>query len=84
MVSATFLAPSFCVFLAPSTLAFRAPTVMAVLRMAEEGIVRGAEGAGCEGSASDPTRGLFGRAVPLVSVPGLRNGEAVRLITGGV
>ena len=52
--------------------------------MAEEGIVRGAEGAGCEGSASDPTRGLFGRAVPLVSVPGLRNGEAVRLITGGV
>lgn len=84
MVSATFFAPSFCVFFAPRTLAFRAPTVVAVLRMAEEEIVRGAEGAVCDDSDSEPIRGLLGRAVPLLLVPGFRNGEAVRLITGGV
>lgn len=84
MVSATFFAPSFGVFFAPRTLAFRAPTVVAVLRIAEEEIVRGAEGAVCEDSDSEPMRGLFGRAVPLLLETGLRKGEAVRLITGGV
>ena len=29
-------------------------------------------------------RGDLGRAVPLLFVPGFRNGDAVRLITGGV
>lgn len=52
--------------------------------MAEEEIVRGAAGAVCEGSDSDPTRGDFGRAAPLLLAPGLRNGDAVRLTTGGV
>lgn len=52
-----------------------------VFRIAEEEMVRVVGGAG-EDSLS--IRGDFGLAIPLPLVPGLRNGEDVRLITGGV
>ena len=76
-----FLAPSFCVFLAPRTFAFRGPPVVAVLRIVEDDIVRDAVG-GISLSVAD--KGVFERAALLPFVPALRNGEAVRLITGGV
>ena len=53
----------------------------AVFRIAEEEMVRVVGGVG-EDSFS--IRGDFGLATPLPFVPGLRNGDAVRLITGGV
>lgn len=49
--------------------------------MAEEEIVRLVGGAVDD---SLPTRGDFGLETPLPFVPGFRNGEEVRLITGGV
>ena len=76
-----FLAPSFCVFLAPSTFALRGPVVVLVLRIVEEDIVREVVGAG---SLSVADRVVFDRAALLPFVPALRNGEAVRLMTGGV
>ncbi len=69
--------------MAPSMFAFRGADVAAVLRIAEEEVVRVACGA-APLSLSVPTSGDFGRAVPLLLPPGLRNGEAVRLMTGGV
>lgn len=62
--------------------AFLGAVVAAVLRMAED-VVRVVCGT-CPPSLSAPTSGDFGRAVPLVLPPGCRNGEAVRLMTGGV
>ena len=77
-----FFAPNFCVFLAPSTFAFRGPLVVAVFRIEEDVIVR--DGAGAVVSLSMAASGVFGLADPLPFAPAFRNGEAVRLITGGV
>lgn len=52
-----------------------------VFRIAEEDMVRVVGGVG-EDSLS--TRGDFGLVTPLPFVLGLRNGDEVRLITGGV
>lgn len=52
--------------------------------MAEDDIARDATGATWEESLSDPGRGDLGLDVTFPFVPGLRNGDAVRLITGGV
>lgn len=52
-----------------------------VLRIAEEDVVRELGGASEDSLA---TRGDLGLAGLFPLVPGLRNGDAVRLITGGV
>ena len=61
--------------------AFRGPPVPAVLRITLDGAAL--EGA-LEESLSEPCSGDFDREVPLPLAVGLRKGDAVRLITGGV
>ena len=77
-----FFAPNFCVFLAPNTFAFRGPLVIAAFRIDEDVIVRDA--AGPVVSLSVVASGVFGLADPLPFAPAFRNGDAVRLMTGGV
>ena len=85
--SPTFFAPSFCVFLAPRTLALRGAPVAVALRIVDEEMVRDGWEAGVsavEDSLSTRGEGDFGLDKPLPLVPGLRNGDPVRLMTGGV
>lgn len=78
----TFLAPNFGAFFDPNTLPFLALAAV-VLRTA--GFDRTATGGDdAEVLSSEPERGDFGRALPLPLAPALRNGEPVRLTTGGV
>ena len=80
-----FLTPSFWFFFAPRTLAFLAPPVVAVFLRAEDVVVREAAGpAPAERSFSAPFIGDLERESAPELAPGLRNGDAVRLITGGV
>lgn len=79
-LGATFLAPSFGTFLAPSTLPFFAAPVVAVFRVE---FARMAVGAGDAFFSSDAESGDFERD-PFAFAPALRNGELVRLTTGGV
>src|SRR2546430_12674371 len=76
-----FFAPNLGAFLAPKTLPFFGPAD-GPLRTAAA--VRIAAGGGGASLLSVPDRGDFGLAVSLPLVPALRNGEAVRLTTGGV
>ena len=77
----TFLAPSFGALLAPSTL-FLGP-VAADLRSAADVVMRLAAGF-ASSVDSDLVRGEAERAVSLLPLPALRNGEGVRPTTGGV
>lgn len=76
-----FLAPSLGAFLAPRTLPFFAVVVDDAFRT--EALARIAVGAGEVASLSEAERGDFERA-PLPLAPAFRNGDAVRLTTGGV
>lgn len=61
--------------------AFRGAPVVVLLRMTAEGTAR--DGAS-EDSFSEPCSGDLDLTAPLPFALGLRNGEAVRLMTGGV
>ena len=56
--------------------------MVAAFRIEEDVIVR--DGAGAVVSLSVVASGVFGLADPLPFAPAFRNGEAVRLMTGGV
>ena len=64
----------------------RGPPVpaVAVLRIAGAETVPDVAGVDAEPVSDEAIRGDLGRAVPLPLIPGFRNGDAVRLITGGV
>lgn len=71
-----FFAPSL-VFFAPRIFGLRVPAAEeVVLRIAAEGVVRGAETGGVA-AESEPLRGDLGRAVPFPLAAGARKGEAV-------
>ena len=79
-LGATFLAPSFGAFLAPRTLPFLAVPAEEVFRVES---ARMAVGAGDALLPSEADSGDFER-LPFAFAPAFRNGDPVRLTTGGV